>query len=521
MAEQQREQALDQITLDLQTILDQSPVLIGAWNADLTNRFANKAYAVRFGWSTPGLRGRHLREFIGADNFERIRPQVEETLRGRPQSFEYAVHLADGSLHHYHVEFVPEQQVDGSTGLLVFALDVTDAVEQRTALANSERRARSVLASMAEGLVVHAADGTVVDANPAAPGMLGMTREQLLGRTPMDPAWQAIREDGSQLPGSEHPAMVALRTGQSLRNQVMGVHTDAHERRWLSVNAQPLWAPDDAALTGAIATFTDITEQRVQQLKAARFHEQIRSLARRFDELRDAERRELAEQLQRGLLAQLVSLKQAAASDGSGLLGQLSAAVEELRHVIFALKPPGIEELGFYEALVRYAGEFGAQVDLPIAVVAPRVGCRCPGGPAHAVPRDPGSADQHRPPCPGAHRGGVGGAGRGQRAAADPGRWHRDQRAGLGQAQRLRAAGGVRTGRPPRRHAAHAGGRRPGHDARGRHPDCARDGGRALATRADQLRGSRYFASNITKAPRPGAGSKKRELASLTITEPW
>jgi PAS domain S-box-containing protein len=370
-AVQAQQAALAQVSRDLQTIVDQSPVQIGAWNADLTNRFANKAYAATFGWTATELRGRHLREFLGAENFARSHPYVEGVLGGVPQAFESSLQLPDGSLHHYHIEYVPEQQIDGSTGLLVFAVDVTERVQQGMALAKSEQHTRSVLEAMAEGLVVQASDGRIVDANAAAPAMLGMTREQLLGRSSLDSGWQAILEDGSPLPGTEHTPMVALRTGQPVRNQVVGVQTPAG-RRWLSINAQPLWSADGTVLTGAISTFTDITVQREQQLKAARFHEQIRSLARRFDQLRDTERHELAELLQRGLLAELISLKQAVANEGNTLLKQVSGAVEELRHVIFALKPPGIEELGFYEALVRFANDYGAQVELPITVIAPK-----------------------------------------------------------------------------------------------------------------------------------------------------
>ncbi len=80
---------------------------------------------------------------------------------------------------------------------------------------------------MSEGLVFQPQNGQIVDANSAAERILGLSRDQLLSKASMDPNWQAIREDGTPFPGSEHPAMVTLRTGQPIHNQIMGVRTPA------------------------------------------------------------------------------------------------------------------------------------------------------------------------------------------------------------------------------------------------------------------------------------------------------
>jgi PAS domain S-box-containing protein len=497
-AMKRQQSVLAQVSRDLQTILDESPVLIGAWNADLTNRFANKAYAATLGWSAADLRGRHIRDFLGTENFERTRARMEAALRGHPQGFDSSVRLPDGGLHHYHVEFVPEQQEDGSTGVLVFALDFTDRVLQDIALKKSELHTRSVLASMAEGLVVHALDGTVMDANAAASAVLGMSREQLLGRTSLDPSWEAIREDGSPLPGTEHPAMVALRSGQSLRNQVMGVQTLDNGRRWLSVNAQPLWTEDGAIMIGAIATFTDITEQRRQQLKAARFHEQIRSLARRFDELRDARSAGGTGEPEAG------GGHPGAHAPRAGLRFGRGAAARHLR----------LEASGHRGArLLRGVGPVRERLWRPGGSAHHRECAE--GGPAgihrgaaHLVPRDPGGAEQHRPACPGHQRGGVGGAGRWQHPAAHQGQRRRHRRAGLVQAQCLRPAGRIRTGCPPRWHAAYARRRGPRHDAGGRRPH--RTPGAERTSRGILISYADRGISPRTSGTRPGPAPARR-----------
>ena len=125
---------------------------------------------------------------------------------------------------------------------------------------------QTVFSAMAEGVVVHDREGAIQAYNPAALALLGLTEDKLLGRSPLDPAWRVIHEDGSPWPGETHPAMRALQTGAAQPAVAMGVRTAAGDQRWLLVSARPLWADGPAAPSGALATFTDITQR--QQARA-------------------------------------------------------------------------------------------------------------------------------------------------------------------------------------------------------------------------------------------------------------
>jgi len=151
-------------------------------------------------------------------------------------------------------------------------IDTSARHESWIALLGAEERYRSLFAAMAEGVVVYAPDGEVVAANPAAESILGLTRDQILGKTPVDPQWRCIREDGTPFPGEEHPATVTLRTGMPLRNQVMGVQLSGAAPRWISINSRPLYDPDASKPSAVIATFADITAERRlnQSLRKAR-----------------------------------------------------------------------------------------------------------------------------------------------------------------------------------------------------------------------------------------------------------
>ena len=99
---------------------------------------------------------------------------------------------------------------------------------------------RTLFETMTQGVVFQDADGHITDANPAAQRILGLSLDQMQGRTSRDPRWKAVREDGSDFPGDEHPAMVALQTGEPASG-VMGVfNPDDDAYRWISVDAVPL-----------------------------------------------------------------------------------------------------------------------------------------------------------------------------------------------------------------------------------------------------------------------------------------
>lgn len=140
--------------------------------------------------------------------------------------------------------------------------DVDAEVTAQAALAASEERYRTLVAAVPTGIVVHAADGTIVASNQAAEVILGLTEDQLRGRTSIDPRWRAIHEDGRDFPGEEHPAMVTLRTGVPLDGILMGVHDRDDRLRWISVTTRPFTRPEAPDERAVLATFTDVTSLR-------------------------------------------------------------------------------------------------------------------------------------------------------------------------------------------------------------------------------------------------------------------
>lgn len=128
--------------------------------------------------------------------------------------------------------------------------------------AASKRKYRRLYETMAQGVVYQDREGKIISANPAAEKILGLPADKMYGLTSMDPQWQAIKEDGSALPGEEHPAMVALQTGQPLFGFIMGVHSPTFSAtRWILVNSSPQFHQKEKLPYQVCSTIEDITDR--------------------------------------------------------------------------------------------------------------------------------------------------------------------------------------------------------------------------------------------------------------------
>ena len=147
-------------------------------------------------------------------------------------------------------------------GQLALRRVIAERDQAQGALREFADQLHTTVEAMQEGLVLQNADGIIQVCNPAAERILGLSASQMLGRSSRDPRWHTVREDGSPFPADEHPAMQSLRTGEPVRDVLMGVHRPGGELVWLSVNASPLLRPGETRPYAAVATFQDVTERK-------------------------------------------------------------------------------------------------------------------------------------------------------------------------------------------------------------------------------------------------------------------
>lgn len=181
---------------------------------------------------------------------------------------EHAIAHADGTTAILSINASPLFNAAGEIVSVISAIsDITARKQAETALRESEERYRSVIAAAAEGIVLQHVNGEIFTCNDSAEEILGLTADQMMGRTSLDPRWRAIHEDGSPFPGETHPSMVTLRTGEPQTNVTMGVHKPDGSLTWISINTRPLFQPNQTQPFAVVASFFDITERKQAEEK--------------------------------------------------------------------------------------------------------------------------------------------------------------------------------------------------------------------------------------------------------------
>ncbi len=145
----------------------------------------------------------------------------------------------------------------------VALMDITEKKQVEELLQESELKYRTLFETMSQGVLHQDLDGKIISANPAAERILGLSIDQMQGKTFTDPMWRAIQEDESKFPEETHPSMVALRTGIAVHNEVMGVFSPkADGYVWLNINAVPQFFPGEGRPYQVFTTFEDITVRK-------------------------------------------------------------------------------------------------------------------------------------------------------------------------------------------------------------------------------------------------------------------
>ncbi len=152
---------------------------------------------------------------------------------------------------------------DGYEYVCASIRDMSEQMRLERERCERDEELRRMFETMAQGIVYQDATGTIISANPAAERMLGLTFDKMAQRTSLTPAWRTIREDGSPLPGSEHPSMIALRTGKPFGPIRLGVYNEAiADHIWLSVFATPLFHEGEREPYQVYVVMEDITAEK-------------------------------------------------------------------------------------------------------------------------------------------------------------------------------------------------------------------------------------------------------------------
>jgi PAS domain S-box-containing protein len=202
---------------------------------------------------------------------------VSEVDLFRSLANQVGVALHNARLYTEMEQLVAERTSELAEANATLRAEIAERVRTEAALRESEERLRSLFETMAEGVVLIAPDGQIVQANPAAERILRLERSEIEARNYTSPAWETLRPDGTPMPPEEMPGPRAMVEKRLVKDVVMGFRHPDSTLSWLNVSAAPVM--DQAgALAGVVGTFADITERKRAEEALQESEAQFRTL---------------------------------------------------------------------------------------------------------------------------------------------------------------------------------------------------------------------------------------------------
>lgn len=219
----QLQRQLAEVSSDLQHILERSPAQIGLWDENQRCRYANTAYARAYGHDPVSIRSQYIADVLGGELYAQAKGRIAAARAGESQSFEREVRLADGSIRHDMVDYLPDRRPASATGLLVYITDITRRKKAEQAAAENAQRYRALYERTPAILHSVDRDGRLLSVSEHWLQKLGYAREEVIGRlstdflTPEsrrlagDVALPRFRESGL---GNDHEYQMVTKSGE-------------------------------------------------------------------------------------------------------------------------------------------------------------------------------------------------------------------------------------------------------------------------------------------------------------------
>lgn len=225
-------------------------------------------------------------EFIGK-NFSEIMPKnvakvcldaIKEAAEfGFSNTVQYSLDLPEGvNWFELSIARMAENE-EKETHFICLSRDITDAKKGDEALLKSEERYRGLLDNLDAGIVVHAADTSVIMSNNKASELLGLSSEQILGKKAIDPIWKYLNDDNSIIDIEKHPISLILKTKEAVKNFTLGInHPNGDKIVWVLVNGFPVINQSNE-ITEIVISFIDITERKLMEIEITEGRKQAES----------------------------------------------------------------------------------------------------------------------------------------------------------------------------------------------------------------------------------------------------
>jgi len=159
----------------------------------------------------------------------------------------------------------PHKDYNGKIdGIFFFIIDVTEKVESRKKIEESEKRYWELIENLPLATYSCDAEGHILVYNKAAADLWG--REPKIGKDKWSEFWKVHNKNGNPLPVDMCPVGIALKEGRAITDQEIIVERPNGDK--LNIVPHPVPFMDSAGrITGAVNMLIDITESKKAELK--------------------------------------------------------------------------------------------------------------------------------------------------------------------------------------------------------------------------------------------------------------
>ena len=142
-----------------------------------------------------------------------------------------------------------------------FKKEIAERKKAEEVLRQSKKNLENLIQGVQAGVVVHGSDMKIEAFNIAALNILGLNRDQIVGREAADPCWRFVHEDGRPMNFEEYPINIVNKSRKPLRDYCLGViRPDRNEPLWILVNAVPQFK-ENGEIDQIIVTSVDISKR--------------------------------------------------------------------------------------------------------------------------------------------------------------------------------------------------------------------------------------------------------------------
>jgi len=239
----------------LQLITSNMAAAVSRCSSDLRYVWVNRGYAAWLGRPPEEIAGHLIRDVIGDEGYENIRPYMERVLTGERVEYNTQVNFSGLGKRWIHAVYVPtysgENQVDGWIAVVT---DITDEKRRIEQLRAADERIKVLVANSSDGFVLLDEHASVLFSG--AP-VLGYTHDEWLGRNMIE----ILHPDDGPGALAKFGALLN-QPGATITVRSRARHKDT-SWRWIEAICRNLL--DNPAVHGIVVNYRDITaNQRIE-----------------------------------------------------------------------------------------------------------------------------------------------------------------------------------------------------------------------------------------------------------------